>query len=84
MTSISMQNLTQGFSYMLQNSKPPYGHKQDKSFSKNKGLMDPGTFKLVIEHQKEYSLPLPYFTPDKVRLNQKKYGTIFGQNLKLL
>ena len=34
--------------------------------------MDPGTFKLVIEHQKEYSLPLPVFTPDKVKLGQKK------------
>ena len=36
--------------------------------------MDPGTFKLVIEHQKEYSLPLPDFTQNKVRLGQKNMG----------
>ena len=65
-------NLTPGFSHTLQNSKAPYGHKQVTHFLKNKGLMDPGTFKLIIDYQKEYSLPLQDFTQDKVRLSQKK------------
>ena len=46
------ENLTPDFSYMLQHSKSPYGHNQVKSFPKNKGLMNPGTFELVIEHQR--------------------------------
>ena len=78
----SNENLTPDFSHMLQNSKPPYGHKQDTSFPKNKGLVDPGTFKLVIKHQKEYSLLLPDFTLDKVRLNQKKLWDNFWPTLK--
>ena len=57
---------------MLQLPKANYGRKQVKSFPKGTRLMDPGTFKLVIEHQKEYSLPLPDFTQNKVRLGQKK------------
>ena len=47
------KNLTSNFSHVLQDSKPPNGHKHDKSIPKNKGLVDLGTFKLVIEHQKE-------------------------------
>ena len=76
------ENLIPDFSHVLQNSKPPYCHKQDKSIPKNKGLMDPGTFKLVIEHQKEYSVPLLNFTPDKVKLNQKKLWDNFWPKLK--
>ena len=67
---------------MLQNSKTPYGHKQENGFQKNTGLMDPGTFKLVIEHQKEYSLPLSNLPPDKATLNQKKLWDTFWPKLK--
>ena len=70
------------FSHTLQNPKAPYGCKQVKSFPTGKGLMDPGTFKLVIEHQKEYSLPLPDFTQNKVRLGQKKLWDTFWPKLK--
>ena len=82
--SLLKSNLVLDFFHILQNSKAPYGHKQGKSLLKKKGLMDPGTFKLVIEYQKEYSLPLPDFTPDKVRFGQKNYGSIFGPKSKPL
>ena len=76
------ENLIPDFSHVLQNSKPPNVHKQDESIPKNKGLMEPGTFKLVIQHQKEYSVLLPNFTQDKVRLNQKKISDNFLPKLK--
>ena len=66
------ENLTRDYSHVLQHLKTPFCHKQEKSSQKKTGLMDPGTFKLVIEHQKEYSLPLSNLIPDKVTLNQKK------------
>ena len=45
--------------------------------------MDLATFKLVIEHQKEYSLPLSNLIPDKVTLNQKKLWDNIWPKLKL-
>ena len=76
------ENLTRDNFQVVQISKTPYGHKQKNSSFKKTGLMDPDTFKLVIEHQKEYSLPLSNLPPDKATLNQKKLWDTFWPKLK--
>ena len=66
----------------LQVNKANYSRTQVKIIPKGTGLMDPGTFKSVIEHQKDYSLPLPDCTQNKVRLGQKKLWDTFWPKLK--
>ena len=66
----------------LQVNKAYYGRTQVKVVPKGTGKMDPGTFKLVIEHQKEYSLSLPDCTQNKVRLGQKKLWDSLWPKLK--
>ena len=56
--------------------------KQVKVVPKGPGKMDPGSFKLLIEHQKEYSLPLPDASKNKVQLGQKKLWDSLWPKLK--
>lgn len=64
----------------LQVNKAHSGCKQVKVVPKGTGKMDPGSFKLVIEHQKEYSLPLPDASKTKFNWDRKNYGILYGPN----
>ena len=76
------ENLNWDNFQVLQTFKTSYESKPKNSLLKKTGLMDPGTFKLVLEHQKEYSLPLANLPPDKAALNQKTLWDTFWPKLK--
>ena len=71
-----------GMSSPLQLNKTHSCRKQVNVVPKGTGKMDPGSFKLVIEHQKEYSLPLPDASKTKVQLGQKQLWDCLWPKLK--
>ena len=76
------ENLTWDNFQVLETSNTKSESKPKNSSLKKTGLMDPGTFKLVLEHQKEYSMPVANLPPDKASLNQKKLWDTFWPKLK--
>ena len=76
------ENRTSNNCQVLHTSKTSNESKPKNTALKKTGLMDPGTFKLVLEHQKEYSLPLANLPPDKAALNQKKLWDTFWPKLQ--
>ena len=66
----------------LMEKKPDSDRNRTKIVTKRNGSMDPETFKLLIAHQKEYTLQAKEIqSHDPVTINRKKNGILFGLQL---